>query len=119
LTWLDSEDIRRDIDVALETTWQALLASSEVDHLCCGTLGRTETLFKAGQVQSRPDLTAMALRVSANVVRAAEQRGSYRLFAGLPDGIVNPGFFQGVSGIGYQWLRLAHPDMFPSVLLWE
>lgn len=31
----------------------------------------------------------------------------------------SPGFFQGAAGIGYELLRLAHPDHLPSVLLWE
>ena len=119
LKWLDSEPVRSDIDAALETTRQALLTGREVDHLCCGTLGRIETLFKAGQVLSRRDLTEIAFQVSTSVIGSAERRGSYSLFASLPDGIDNPGFFQGTSGIGYQWLRLAYPDRFPSVLLWE
>jgi lantibiotic modifying enzyme len=31
----------------------------------------------------------------------------------------SPGFFQGAAGIGYELLRLVHPDQFPSALLWE
>jgi type 2 lantibiotic biosynthesis protein LanM len=119
LKLLDSDDIRADIDVALVTTRRALLTGGGIDHLCCGTLGRAETLFKAGQVLSRPALAEIALKVATNVVRLAKQRGCYHLFDELPDGIDNPGFFQGASGIGYQFLRFAYPELFPSVLLWE
>ncbi len=119
LKQLDSPEIREDIDVALETTRKVALVGGGVDHLCCGTLGRVETLLKAGQVLSRPDFTETALRVATSVVRMAEQRGAYCLFAELPDGVDNPGFFQGTSGIGYELLRLAYPGMFPSVLIWE
>ncbi len=31
----------------------------------------------------------------------------------------NPGFFNGVSGVGYQLLRMTHPDLLPSILLWD
>jgi lantibiotic modifying enzyme len=37
----------------------------------------------------------------------------------LPRSVYQPGFFQGMAGIGYALLRLAHPDLLPSVLLWE
>ena len=30
-----------------------------------------------------------------------------------------PGFFKGLAGVGYQWLRLTYPERLPSVLLWE
>ncbi|WNZ43775.1 type 2 lanthipeptide synthetase LanM [Leptolyngbya boryana CZ1] len=33
--------------------------------------------------------------------------------------IFHPGFFQGLAGIGYTHLRLAHPEIIPSVLLWN
>jgi type 2 lantibiotic biosynthesis protein LanM len=116
---LDSDEIRQDINVALETTRSAILTTDSLDHLCCGTLGRVETLFKAGQLLSRPELTGVALAVAARVIRAAQRKGSYVLFGGLPAGIETPGFFQGVSGIGYQLLRLAYPETLPSVLLLE
>jgi lantibiotic modifying enzyme len=37
----------------------------------------------------------------------------------LPRQVDNPGFFQGKAGIGYELLRMARPDLLPSVLLWE
>jgi lantibiotic modifying enzyme len=30
-----------------------------------------------------------------------------------------PGLFDGLAGIGHQMLRLAFPNLVPSVLLWE
>jgi lantibiotic modifying enzyme len=52
------------------------------------------------------------------VVARARRSGAYRLFPNLPSTAFNPGFFQGVAGIGYSLLRLADKDL-PSVLLWE
>jgi lantibiotic modifying enzyme len=37
----------------------------------------------------------------------------------LPKQVDNPSFFQGTAGIGYELLRMARPDLLPSVLLWE
>jgi hypothetical protein len=33
--------------------------------------------------------------------------------------VFEPSFFQGLSGIGYQLLRLAAPERLPSVLAFE
>ena len=35
----------------------------------------------------------------------------------LPRQVDNPGFFQGTAGIGYELLRMARPDLLPSVLV--
>jgi lantibiotic modifying enzyme len=115
LNILESDDIRQDIDSGLETTRQAAL--NGVDHLCCGTLGRVETLLQAGHLLSRPELTEVASRSAAGIVTMAKQRGAYLLNGALPKELSSPGFFQGLSGIGYELLRLAEP--LPSVLLWE
>jgi lantibiotic modifying enzyme len=54
--------------------------------------------------------------MAASVVAAARRSGAYRLFANLPNAAFNPGFFQGVAGIGYGLLRLVDEDL-PSALL--
>jgi type 2 lantibiotic biosynthesis protein LanM len=115
----DSEDTRRDIEIALASTRRAALAADDIDHLCCGTLGRVETLLKGSQVLARPELAEAAMKSSSRVVRMAQRRGAYLLFGTLSSGVHNPGFFQGLSGIGYELLRLAYPEALPSVLLWE
>lgn len=118
LKLLDSEEIRQDIAVGLVTTRRSLLARNAVDHLCCGTLGRAETLFKAGQVLSYANMTDVALRASTFVVQMAKHQGAYHVDRSS-HGVGHVGLFQGTSGIGYQLLRFADPESFPSVLLWE
>ena len=51
--------------------------------------------------------------------RRAERAGAFALHPLLPAGAFSPGLFQGSAGIGYALLRLARPDLVPSVLLWE
>ncbi|MEI6174293.1 MAG: lanthionine synthetase LanC family protein [Bacteroidota bacterium] len=43
----------------------------------------------------------------------------FSLFPNAGEDFFNPGFFQGISGIGYELLRLAWPEKIPSVLVFE
>jgi type 2 lantibiotic biosynthesis protein LanM len=114
---LDTDEIRQDIAVAVETTCQLGLRS--MDSLCCGNLGRVDILLAAAQRLARPDLQELASRRTAAVVDGAEQTGAYLLHPLLPRSAYDPSFFQGTAGIGYALLRLACPDVLPCVLLWE
>jgi type 2 lantibiotic biosynthesis protein LanM len=111
---LDTPEIRQDIEAAITTTLNYGL--SDIDHLCCGNMGRVEFLFTAGRKLNRPELVEAAMKLASQVVARAEQKGHYG-YGTILD--FHPGFFQGASGIGYQLLRLAYPDQLPSVLLWE
>ncbi|MGK7928976.1 MAG: type 2 lanthipeptide synthetase LanM, partial [Spirulina sp.] len=113
---LKTDAIEQDIQVALQTTQQQGL--KPVDHLCCGNLGLAEVLLVAAKQCDRPDWRRVALQKATTVVVRAREAGSYQLFSNLPSSVFNPGFFQGLSGIGYELLRLAHEEL-PSVLLWE
>lgn len=111
---LDTPEIRQDIEAAITTTLNYGL--SDIDHLCCGNMGRVEFLFTAGRKLNRPELVDAAMKLASQVVTRAEQKGHYG-YGSILD--FHPSFFQGASGIGYELLRLAYPDQLPSVLLWE
>jgi type 2 lantibiotic biosynthesis protein LanM len=115
LSILETEEIHQDVEVALQTTQKYGLQG--LDLLCCGNFGRTELLLVAAQKLSRPELREMALQRATCVVARAEQTGAYKLFPNLPNYVFSPGFFQGTAGIGYELLRLAYPEVLPSVLL--
>ncbi|MGK7874458.1 MAG: type 2 lanthipeptide synthetase LanM family protein [Xenococcaceae cyanobacterium] len=117
LAILDSPEIRQEIDIALQTTQEFGLQG--VDHLCCGNFGRIDVLLEAASRLSRPELLEMAHKQAAWIVARAERTGSFNLFDNLPQSVYHPGFFLGTAGIGYELLRLAEPDLLPSVLLWE
>lgn len=112
-----TEEILTNIEVALKTTQETPL--QEVDHLCCGNLGRCEVMWVAAHKLSSPQWYNAAQELATKVVNRAEHLGKYELFANLPTSVFSPCFFQGMAGIGYQFLRLAYPDKLPSVLLWE
>ena len=109
-------DVMGEIEIALQTTLTQDI--QVVDHLCCGNLGRVETLLVGAQLCGRADWAEAALQCATVVVNQAKQAGAYGLFPNLPTTVYNPGLFQGVSGIGYQLLRLSQPNL-PSVLLWQ
>ncbi len=117
LSIYQTDEIWQDVEVALQTTQNYGLQT--VDHLCCGNFGRIEVLLVASQKLSRPQLLETSQKQAACLITQAEQRGAYQLFSNLPNSLFNPGFFQGMAGIGYELLRLAYPDVLPALLLWE
>ena len=88
----------------------------EADGLCCGRLGRADFLFLAGLRLGRQDLCEAARAICRETVAGALTTGRYA--TGADEGF-RPGLFQGVSGIGYQLLRMHAPDALKSVLSWE
>ncbi|MCA1610163.1 MAG: type 2 lantipeptide synthetase LanM family protein [Acidobacteria bacterium] len=106
----------------LERAMSAALATGllSTDHLCCGNAGLAEIFLAAGQAAGRDDWRRAAdLRIAA-LLHAAIARGSFRLEnEGNDSAPADPGFFRGLSGIGYALLRSAAPDFLPCVLLFE
>jgi lantibiotic modifying enzyme len=116
LSAFDDEVVRTEIAAALGTTIGC--EDEGPDHVCCGAMGRLETLTVAAGALDRPDLGALAATTASAVVRRARSSGAYRLPGALP-GDLCPAFFTGISGIGYQLLRLVDPQRVPSVMLWH
>jgi len=93
-------------------------APAPVDHACCGEAGKIEALLVAGRRLERPDLVEAAVKRCSEMAARGRDGAGYSLFPGLPESVVVPGFFQGLSGIGYQLLRVADASL-PSALIWE
>jgi type 2 lantibiotic biosynthesis protein LanM len=119
----DSAEVGRDIDAALKTVSQG--ATGDKDGLCCGNLGRAELLLAAASTGadtatgSGAVTESRAALVASAVVSRARRAGGYRLSGHAGRDFFDPSFFQGLSGIGYQLLRIARPRALPSVLVWE
>jgi type 2 lantibiotic biosynthesis protein LanM len=115
---LQDADTLAEIDAALAVTGQ--WPTEGVDHLCCGAAGRIEILLAAAEKLSDPRFRDVAHARATALIARARRQGGYRLHGGsLTVPLFKPSFFQGVAGIGYELLRLAHPEGLPSVLLWE
>jgi type 2 lantibiotic biosynthesis protein LanM len=114
----DDPEVAGEIDVALTTT--AALPGNPGDHLCCGNIGRCEVLLTAGRRLARQSAidaaTALATRVEQQVLR--RQRFQF-VASGYEYIVFDATFFHGLSGIGYQLLRLAAPSDLPSVMAFE
>ena len=103
-----------DLATAIATTRS--VGRLAVDHLCCGTMGLVDVLLTTGRATGRTDVVQAARSLATEVVGDAETRGSYRLLVGQSHPIFDPGMFRGMAGLGYELLRLARPDTFPSIL---
>ncbi|HVY70102.1 MAG TPA: lanthionine synthetase LanC family protein, partial [Verrucomicrobiae bacterium] len=114
---LDTSEIRRDIEAGCEVARAHGL--SPVDHCCCGNFGRVEILQTASEKLGRPELREAALRQTARLLEIARTEGGFACFGSLSRVLLSPGFFGGISGIGYTLLRLAYPGKLPSVLAFD
>ncbi len=96
---------RADLDRAVALTLGGA-DGDQLDHLCCGAMGRAVFLREAGAVLD--DTTARtAGDAILDDVALAGLRSGYRL--GWPAALSVPSFHQGTAGIGYTLLRAAYP----------
>jgi len=112
---LDTPQVREDICQGLRAT--RLSAMEEPDTVCCGVMGRVETLVVAAQGLGDPVYLQEARKMGSTLLRRSQARGHYDL--GWEKVPYLASFHQGMSGIGYEFLRLAAPGSLPSLLLWE
>ena len=109
------EEILEEIRIAMETT--ASVPSSRIDHLCCGNMGRSETLLMMGsRLQDARGLASAAAIATRLAERVCAEGSAGARTEGFEHRTFHPGFFRGLSGIGYQLLRSAAPSRLPSIL---
>ncbi len=113
----NNETVQADITAALGTT--AGTGMMNADHLCCGNLGRAEVLNYAALKEKDQTLLDQAYARIRESLDRATANGHFILFHQHGEPFFNPGFFQGLSGIGYQLLRMAYPGNFPAILTLE
>jgi type 2 lantibiotic biosynthesis protein LanM len=111
---MGAQNLRLDIDNAVigsDQSWP-----TEIDTLCCGTLGLVEFFCEAADAIDDSDMRDNAARRLAAVVQAASLAGDYRWNSGK--GQFNLGLFRGLAGIGYTLLRRVD-ERLPNILIWE
>jgi type 2 lantibiotic biosynthesis protein LanM len=114
LRYLDDAAMREEIALTLQAT---LAHGFHLNHsLCHGDLGNLDVLFIAGQLFDDGRYRDEVARLTAMILDSIEQHG---WCTGVPLGVETPGLMMGIAGIGYQLLRLARPDLVPSVLALE
>jgi type 2 lantibiotic biosynthesis protein LanM len=113
-----TRSVTEQIEAALVTTAQWLPGRS--DHLCCGTLGRGDVLLTIGERLNRPAVVTAAGALAERVTDRALGAGHFRLgTSSFEYSVFDPGFFRGLSGIGYSLLRMGSAGQLPSVLGFE
>jgi type 2 lantibiotic biosynthesis protein LanM len=113
----DDGACRTDLETALRTTQR--YGIGDRDGLCCGALGRAELFVVKAVMDQDRAAEERAQHWAAMVVQRKRRSGGYRLTGRRAQEFFDPSFFQGLSGIGYQLLRIANPRLLPSVLTWE
>lgn len=110
------------LDEDLELAIRAVAATGlhPVDHVCCGNSGRIELLVEASLSKARPDLLDEARLRAATMIERASRNHAYTLtMESSEKDLVRPGFFRGLSGIGYTLLRAADPRALPCITRFE
>lgn len=110
------DEVRR----TLETT--LALPLMRRDHLCCGNACRIEILLTAALTLDRDDLAVAARRLANEVLDRAEVSGGFVVETAeddAPPTFFFPSLFLGIAGVGYTFLRLAHPEALPCLLLMD
>jgi len=115
LVVISDSAVLEEIAAAMSTT--ARTAASRSDHLCCGNMGRSEALLTAGRRLQIEEHVTSAVAIARQVAERARKHGRFALpSTQLELRTFDPGFFQGLSGIGYQLARTVMPARLPSVL---
>ncbi|MDN5202875.1 lanthionine synthetase LanC family protein [Fulvivirgaceae bacterium BMA10] len=116
---LTPHQIKNDIQHSINQSYDDLrVLESDMHHLCCGTMGRIELLITAGTKLCDCDAMRTAVSSTLELINIMNKRGYFNLPEIVP-GLHTPSLFQGITGIGYEMLRILNPDKIPSVLLWE
>jgi lantibiotic modifying enzyme len=111
LPLLDDAEVRREIEVALDTMLSRGLGDEPL--LCHGDLGNLMVLTHVAASLGRPSLRDLALRHASRVM-ADLQRERTAPDAPLREAV--PNLLTGLAGVGYGLLYQAYPDVVPLVL---
>lgn len=116
---LNNPAIETDIMNAIKATRKSTTNLGYRDHLCCGNMGLADILLYYAVKTADTGLLIESGIKTKQVLQDAEKTGHYSLLKSSGEEIIDPGFFQGISGIGYALLRQAYPQKFPSILIFE
>ncbi|MGD1913912.1 MAG: type 2 lanthipeptide synthetase LanM family protein [Rivularia sp. (in: cyanobacteria)] len=112
----NNSQVSEEVNIALETIQKYGIWG--IDNLAWGNFGRIETLLVASQILKRPELLQLARSWSIKLIEQAGAKGNFTLYENIISPVHNPAFLHGTSGIGYQLLRLAYPEL-PSILSFD
>jgi lantibiotic modifying enzyme len=112
LPHLNDSKLGDEIHIALQTTLTRGFGQSH--SLCHGDMGNLDLLIEASQVLNDSSWRAQTHRLGAMILDSIDRDGWQ---CGGPEAVEMPSLMLGLAGIGYEMLRLAEPDLVPSVLV--
>lgn len=102
----DANQWKADLRIGADTTASA--TTTDLDHLCCGNLGRAHVLQQIGQGLEGAEYVARSEQITGAVLRNWAATGSFRLNDfGTGSTAAYAGFMTGLPGIG---MHLLAPD---------
>ncbi len=108
------KDIKNSIKKVLETKEHFL------DTICCGNGGRIDMMLEIKNLGIGSKYTDDYLeKIIRSMIFRYEKDGDFRYFSKFSTKDLNVGFFQGITGIGYELLRYLDQKTFPSILLFK
>jgi type 2 lantibiotic biosynthesis protein LanM len=111
--WLPGDAaITAEIRAAVDLTIETGLGSNH--SLCHGDLGNRELLEEAAEVLADPQLKLLSQQVSKRIITDIAVSG-YK--TGVRLGIDTPDLMRGAAGIGLGLLRIAAPEVVPSIMM--
>jgi type 2 lantibiotic biosynthesis protein LanM len=109
-----SPTLANDIEIAVQKTQADGFGTNHT--LCHGDLGNLDLLLSAGQILPNEAYNRQTYRIAAQILASLDEHGC---IDASPLTIETIGLMTGITGAGYELLRLAYPDKVPSVLLLE
>jgi type 2 lantibiotic biosynthesis protein LanM len=112
--YLPQNEILSEINIALEST--SKFGFGGYNHsLCHGVLGNLELFIQAREILGTV-YDSEVTKIAVTILDSIDKNGWQ---CATPLGVETPSFMVGLSGIGYQLLRIANPKIIPSVLMLE
>jgi type 2 lantibiotic biosynthesis protein LanM len=112
LPHLDDPKLDDEIHIALQATLAHGFGGTHC--LCHGDMGNLDLLLEASRTLNEDRWRVQTDRLAAMILDSIDRYGWQ---CGGPRAVELPGLMLGLAGIGYEMLRLAEPDLVPSVLM--
>lgn len=107
-------ELDRELTIAVATTLKSGFGRSHC--LCHGDVGNLVFLHKVAEQPNNTELKRQIATLAGGILASIKQHG---WICGVPNHFEALGLMTGVTGIGYGLMRLAHPEIVPSIVFLE